>query len=54
VGVIKCTAIPAVEISSLNDSISNNEQTLYVGSYINKDVTEKLYSYQFTVYDKDD
>lgn len=54
VGVIKCTATPTVEISSLDDSISNNEQTLYIGSYINKDVTEKLYSYQFTVYDKDD
>jgi hypothetical protein len=43
-----------VEIKDLKTGELNNSPTLYVGTYINSDVTEKLYSYQFIVYDTND
>ena len=52
VGVIKCTAEPTLSIVSLTPGIDNPNPTLYVGEYTNTDVTEKLYSYCFTIYDE--
>lgn len=51
VGVIKCTSTPSATISSLTEDIDNINPSIYLGTYINSDVTEKLYSYQFTLYD---
>lgn len=51
VGVIKCTKTPEVTISSLTVGIDNINPTVFIGSYTNADVTEKLYSYNFTIYD---
>lgn len=53
VGVVKCTDTPEVTISSLTVGIDNINPSIFVGSYINADVTEKLYSYKFTIYDYD-
>jgi hypothetical protein len=53
VGVIKCTYAPSVSISSLQPGIDNINPSVFVGTYINKDVTEKLYAYTFTIYDAD-
>ena len=53
VGVIKCTYAPSVSISSLKPGIDNINPSIFVGTYINKDVTEKLYAYTFTIYDAD-
>ena len=50
--VIKCTHTPSAEISSLTAGIDNINPSIYLGSYINKDVTEKLYSYKFIIYDE--
>lgn len=52
VGVIKCTNVPRVFIKNLEPDINNINPNLYVGIYENKDVTEKLYSYTFTIYDE--
>lgn len=51
VGVVKCTNYPDVTISSLTVGIDNVNPSIYVGTYINSDVTEKLYSYNFNIYD---
>ena len=51
VGVIKCTSQPIVSITSLEADVDNVNPTLYIGSYQNADVSEKIYSYNFTIYD---
>ena len=54
VGIAKCTATPTLSISSLQYEIDNVNPNIYIGTYENLDVTEKLYSYKFTVYDDKD
>ena len=53
VGIIKCTNMPSVTISSLTEDIDNINPSIFIGQYTNSDVTEKLYSYNFTIYDSD-
>jgi hypothetical protein len=52
--VIKCTKIPNVIIQNLLTGSDNINPTLYVGQYENNDVTEKVYSYKFTIRDEND
>ena len=54
VGVIKCTAEPSVYIDGLEGSQLHSDTRTYIGVYSQegKDVTEKVYSYNFTVYDE--
>ena len=54
VGVIKCTANPDIYIDGLEDSQLHSDTRTYIGVYSQegKDVTEKIYSYNFTVYDE--
>ena len=54
VGVIKCTAEPEVYIDGLEGSQLHSDTRTYIGVYSQegKDVTEKVYSYNFTVYDE--
>jgi hypothetical protein len=40
-----------MSISNLDKSINNNNPVNFIGHYVNKDVTEKVYSYCFTIYD---
>ena len=56
VGVIKCISEPKIEISGRNGgSITTNTYT-YVGTYTQNleeaDITEKVYSYEFNLYDE--
>ena len=53
VGVIKCTYEPEVYIEDLEDKDENNSKPTYLGYYSQKakDPTEKIYSYNFTIYD---
>ena len=57
VSVIKYSSKPAVSIASLNNSTINDYIVSYVGQYTqsgeNADITEKVYSYRFDVYDSD-
>lgn len=55
VGVIKYTTAPKVAIDGLSDSQLHSDFRAYVGTYSqqNGDVTEKVYSYNFTVYDEE-
>ena len=53
VGVIKCTARPTLIIKGLDLKDSNIHKYNYTGFYSNqKDPTEKVYSYQFILTDK--
>ena len=54
VGVIKCTTRPEVRIDGLEEAQLHSDSRFYVGYYnqANKDVTEKVYSYNFTIYDE--
>ena len=54
VGIIKCTEEPDVSIKGLDKEKIQNDLYDYIGIYSqkDKDVTEKVYSYNFTVYDK--
>ena len=53
VGVCKCTARPTVNIEGLNLQINNSHKYSYTGYYNNiDDPTEKVYSYQFILTDK--
>ena len=54
VGIIKCTAEPNVYIDGLEGSQLYSDTRTYIGVYSQegKDVTEKVYSYNFTVYDE--
>ena len=51
VGVVKCTSLPSVSINSLETGIDNINPDMFVGLYVNSDVTEKVYSYNFRIYD---
>ena len=55
VGVIKYTTEPQVAIEGLSDSQLHSDFRAYVGTYSQEDgdVTEKVYSYNFTVYDEE-
>lgn len=55
VGVIKCTTKPQVYIEGLDFGQINTHNYSYVGVYsqYGGDVTEKMYSYQFVLYDSD-
>lgn len=55
VGVIKYTAYPEVTIEGLEGSQLHSDTHTYIGNYSqkNKDVTEKVYSYNFTIYKED-
>ena len=54
VGIIKCTETPDVEIKGLKDSQLYTDTHSYIGIYSQEDgdVTEKVYSYNFTIYDE--
>lgn len=54
VGVFKYTEEPNVYIDGLEGSQLHSDTRTYIGVYSqeNKDVTEKVYSYNFTVYDE--
>lgn len=54
VGVIKCTAKPNIAIDKLKLNGINQHIGTYIGKYsqTDKDPTERVYSYQFTVKDK--
>ena len=56
VGIIKCTTKPVVEIEGLTFGQANTHNYSYTGVYSQKggDVTEKMYSYRFVLYDADD
>lgn len=51
VATIKYTNYPSLTIEDLNSSKNNLHLYSYTGSYISSDITEKLYSYNFTLYD---
>ena len=54
VGVIKCTSLPKVNINNLNSDSINFFTNDFIGTYDQtecKDQTEKVYSYEFIVYD---
>ena len=55
VGVVKHTAKPEITIDGLEDSQLHSDTHTYIGRYNqqNKDVTEKVYSYNFTIYNED-
>lgn len=54
VGIVKYTTKPKISIEGLKLSNVNNHIANYVGIYnqLNGDVTEKVYSYNFTIYDE--
>lgn len=56
VGIIKCTTKPVVQIEGLTFGQANTHNYSYTGTYSQKggDVTEKMYSYRFVLYDADD
>ena len=56
VGIIKCTTKPVVEIEGLTFGQANTHNYSYTGVYSQRggDVTEKMYSYRFVLYDADD
>jgi hypothetical protein len=53
VGVIKCTSKPTININSLTVGVDNVNPSIYHATYENADVSEKLYTYNFTIYDND-
>ena len=54
VGIIKYSSEPEVIIEGLQDSQLHSDFRTYIGKYsqYNRDVTEKVYSYNFTIYDE--
>ena len=55
IAIIKYTAKPTVEIGNFKTVVTNRNLSEYVGTYSNeKDPTERVYKYCFTLYDKDD
>lgn len=56
VGIIKCTTKPVVQIEGLTFGQANTHNYSYTGVYSQKggDVTEKMYSYRFVLYDAND
>jgi hypothetical protein len=53
VGVMKYTNRPEILIEGLDPGCDNINPTLFAGLYKNNDPAEKLYSYNFTIYDSD-
>jgi hypothetical protein len=51
VGVAKYTTKPIVAIDKLSTDKKTNALYEYTGTYKNDDKTEKVYSYNFTIYD---
>lgn len=53
VGVAKYTSMPTVTIDGLREDIINTHQNKYLGAYsqLNKDITERVYSFRFDLYD---
>lgn len=51
-GIIKCTAPINLYIENLAQEINNHKPT-YTGVYENSDANEKVYSYYFNIFDKD-
>ena len=57
VGIIKCTSRPTVYINNLTQQSVNFFQNEFIGTYDQtecRDQTEKVYSYEFIVYDEAD
>ena len=55
VGVTKFTTKPTIYIEKLNEGIKNYHQYTYIGVYQNiNDKTEKVYSYEFNLYNEND
>ena len=57
VGIIKCTSKPKIYINNLSQESANFFTNYYVGTYDQsecKDQSEKVYSYEFIVYNDDD
>lgn len=52
VAIAKCTEPPVIEINNLIKNSLNKHIYNYVGEYKTKDITEKMYSCQFKVYDQ--
>lgn len=52
VGIVKYTAKPSIEIEGLAKSTLNNHKYNYIGVYTTEDITEKMYSCEFKVYDQ--
>lgn len=52
VSIIKCTAPIEITIDDLQFNINNNNPVDFIGRYKNTDITEKVYSYCFTIYDE--
>lgn len=54
VGIFKYTEEPDVSIKGLADSQLHSDSRTYIGIYnqYEKDITEKIYSYNFTIYDE--
>lgn len=52
VGVIKCTNKPVISIDGLDEGVNTN-RLKYVGTYSNNDSTEKVYWYQFDLWDQE-
>lgn len=51
VGIIKCIYTPTLTIDSLVYEVDNINPNIFIGLYENLDSTEKVYSYNFTIYD---
>lgn len=51
VGTMKYTKVPTIQINGLKAEGTNNFNGSYQGLYSNDDITEKVYKYQFTIYD---
>lgn len=54
VGISKYTKQPTVQIKDLNKNSLNYHIYNYVGEYITEDITEKMYSCQFKVFNQND
>ena len=52
VGIIKYTTEPTIAITNLNTFGDNINKSSFVGSYETADITEKVYSYCFSIYDE--
>ena len=52
IGIAKYTTQPKINIKNLNKAGLNNHIYNYIGEYETSDITEKMYSCQFKVYDQ--
>ena len=52
VGVFKFTTLPEVYVENLNSSNVNVHLDNYIGVYKNLDQSERVYSYQFNLYNE--